>query len=107
MSTYKYLFVEKRPYEAAYEEPEDRYEEFVQEARVALCLSRDDVEDEAEGKRVELISAEVLIVRGLRAEDGVDVYDMADAHSGEAEQVAAYLHAQSSDEFFDSFEVIH
>jgi hypothetical protein len=103
MSAYKYLFVETTPYEAGYENPEDFPAEFVQEARIALCSARDECEDEAEGARLELLSADVLIVRCSRAED-VDVYDMADAHSGEAEQVAAYLRGRGDDEFYDLFD---
>jgi hypothetical protein len=104
MSTdsYLYLKVKTAPRWAALDYPEDFYEEFVHEASVELWRSEEVANKD---KKTKLASLEMLIVRCGRNDD-TDMLSMADAHSGEAEEVASYLFTKDNDDFYDQFDVI-
>ena len=108
MDHYMKLRVETAPYVAAYEHPEDIYEEFVHEVSVTLYYNEDDEDEyDDEPERAETIVAELeaIIVRCGRVYDA-DVLSMADAHSSSAEGVVGFLQEVDDNDFYARFDVV-
>lgn len=103
---YYHLHATMQPSIATYETNlrEDYYEEFIRSVNVELKVT--DYGTEVGDDGVERTVAEFagIVVRHRCIQDGIDMFDMSDAHSGEAANVSFYLTENADQEFFDRFD---
>ena len=104
---HRHLHVTVPPHVALYEteHKEDHYDEFIREVSVELQVTEyaDDKDDDGTHKTIGSLAG--IIVRHRCAQDGINMFDVADAHSGGAAEVSFYLTETNDHEFFDKFDV--
>lgn len=110
MNTKRSLYLKKveEVYSTSLRHPEDCYKEYVRDVAVGLYEHADEEDGDDEGLSKEPVGRLFgTLIRQSRRGDEVDIWTMADAHSGEAEHVCSYLiHGIDEHDFFGSFDTI-